>query len=101
MPALGFRSEVSDPATQRSDVTHPVDHSISPLHPKLDFRFSTLAGGSGATNLLPVTRKQIETAIDRFLGGISSESVLRELRSSIVKTRQARTNPRPLQHSPV
>jgi hypothetical protein len=54
-----------------------------------------------ATNLLPVTRKQFDTAIDRFLGGISSESVLRDLRTSIVRTRAARTNPRPVPQSPI
>ncbi|HEX9162908.1 MAG TPA: hypothetical protein VF980_14480 [Thermoanaerobaculia bacterium] len=41
-------------------------------------------------NVLTVTRKDISTAIDRFLGPTGSESVLRELRSSITRTRDAR-----------
>lgn len=49
--------------------------------------------------MLSVTRKQIASAIGRLLGLSTSESVLRELRSSIVKARAARANPRP--HAPV
>jgi len=48
-----------------------------------------------------VTRKQIETAIDRFLGGSTTESIIRELRSSIVRTREARSHPRPLVFRPI
>ena len=41
-------------------------------------------------------RKQFSSAIDRFLGGISSESVLRDLRHSITQTRAAAQQPRPV-----
>jgi hypothetical protein len=48
-----------------------------------------------------VTRKQIETAIDRFLGGSTTELIIRELRMSISRAREARTNPRPLAARPI
>ena len=41
-----------------------------------------------------MTRKQISTALDRFLGGTTTESIIRELRSSILRTREAKTQPR-------
>ena len=43
-----------------------------------------------------VTRKQIETAIDRFFGGSTTELIIRELRLSISRAREARSHPRPL-----
>ena len=43
-----------------------------------------------------MTRKQIETAIDRFLGGSTTELIIRELRLSISRAREARSHPRPL-----
>ena len=48
-----------------------------------------------------MTRKQIETAIDRFLGGSTTELIIRELRLSISRAREARTNPRPLAARPI
>lgn len=48
-----------------------------------------------------VTRKQIETAIDRFLGGSPTELIIRELRLSISRAREARSHPRPLAARPV
>ena len=48
-----------------------------------------------------MTRKQIASALDRLLGGSSSEWVIRELRSSIVRAREARSHPRPLAPRPI
>lgn len=48
-----------------------------------------------------MTRKQIETAIDRFLGGSTTELVIRELRLSISRAREARSHPRPLASRPL
>ncbi len=57
--------------------------------------------GVAGLYFLPVTRKQIESAIDRFLGGSTTESIIRELRSSIVRAREARSHPRPLASRPI
>lgn len=42
-------------------------------------------------------RKHFSSVVDRILGGISSESVLRDLRHSISQTRAAALEPRPIQ----
>ena len=48
-----------------------------------------------------MTRKQIETAIDRILGGSTTEFIIRELRMSISRTREARSHPRRLASHPI
>jgi len=48
-----------------------------------------------------VTRKQISSALDRFLGGTTTEAIIRELHSSIVRTRLARQQPRRLVTTPI